>query len=297
MQDKASSDNQIDRSTLYQHKIQDNNDPRFHCVNWIAPDSVVLDVGCACGDFGAALDKSQNIEIFGLEYDKAAIDIAKNTNAYKEVFQVDLDIFDQKEFDLFYEKFDYIVLSDVLEHLRNPLEVLKKLKKYLKPKGSFLLSIPNIAHASIKSNLLVNDFTYTPLGLLDETHLRFFTYQSIAQMLAKLGLQIDNNYFSFASLEGFQPHNPYPKLPFAVKKLISTDWHSYVCQYVMQVSFCEKSEEELLSANSKTLSINESTAPEIMKNYRRKTILHNYPFLKFCMRALNVVKKLCKGKK
>ena len=65
------------------------------------------------------------------------------------------------------------------------MEVLRKLSKFLKTDGKFLIDIPNIAHSTIKYNLLINNFNYTPLGLLDETHIHFFTPNSIINELSQ----------------------------------------------------------------------------------------------------------------
>ncbi|XOQ47662.1 MAG: hypothetical protein ACFWUM_01955 [Eubacteriales bacterium] len=85
------------------------------------------------------------------------------------------------------KKYDYIVFLDVLEHLYDTKKVLSTVKKFLKDNGSVLLSIPNIAHNSIILSLIKNEFNYTSLGLLDNTHIRFFTYHSILQLADILG--------------------------------------------------------------------------------------------------------------
>jgi predicted SAM-dependent methyltransferase len=83
--------------------------------------------------------------------------------------------------------FDYIIFADVLEHLRNPQEVLQAAKQLLADDGHLLISVPNMAHGDIIMNLLDNNFFYTPLGLLDDTHIHFFTYKSMRKMLSDCG--------------------------------------------------------------------------------------------------------------
>lgn len=97
------------------------------------------------------------------------------------------------ELDCWYQKikgnkYDYIIILDVLEHIRNPKEVLEKLKDMLLESGVILLSIPNIAHNSVIMQLLRDKFEYTSVGLLDDTHVHFYTYNSIKQMLREVGL-------------------------------------------------------------------------------------------------------------
>ena len=84
-------------------------------------------------------------------------------------------------------QYDYVVVLDVLEHIRNPQEVLKCLKKLLKDEGVLLLSIPNISHNSVILNLLKNKFQYTAVGLLDDTHVHFYSYDSVKEMLNSNG--------------------------------------------------------------------------------------------------------------
>jgi len=87
--------------------------------------------------------------------------------------------------------FDVIVLGDVLEHLQDPLQVLRDLLRYLKPDGKLIVSVPNIAHLFIRLNLLVGRFEYTDRGILDRTHLRFFTRRSFRQLLEEASVVVD----------------------------------------------------------------------------------------------------------
>jgi len=90
-----------------------------------------------------------------------------------------------------------IVFADVLEHLRQPEEILSRCKQLLLPSGFVIASIPNIAHWSMRWNLLFGRFDYTNLGLLDRTHLRFFTYKSAFDLFEKSGYAVD--CFDFVS--------------------------------------------------------------------------------------------------
>jgi hypothetical protein len=93
----------------------------------------------------------------------------------------DLDVIDL-DAELGKERFDVIVAADVLEHLKDPLEALKRLRPFLTPDGFFVVSLPNIAHASVRLSLLQGSFDYRDLGLLDRTHLRFFTHASMQEL-------------------------------------------------------------------------------------------------------------------
>lgn len=250
--------------------LNNANDSHVIAVNYIEPNSVVLDVGCACGDLGVVLHERKNCIVYGLEYDENACKIAMKTNCYKTVEQFDLNMLSENSFKDYVSKFDYIVCNDILEHLRNPENTVKILKTYLKPNGAIIASIPNNAHASIKSNLLLNDFTYTKYGVLDETHVHLFTYKSIALMFASAGLCIEKSCFSFFEKTGLQPNNPYPYLPDDIKSFILQDWHSYVWQYVIKAVVSDEPQSMLYTKNISVVDINENNAPNYIRQYKQE---------------------------
>ncbi len=86
--------------------------------------------------------------------------------------------------------FDAVVCGDVLEHLLDPQRVLCELTRFLAPGGKVIVSVPNIAHVDIRLKLLEGRFEYTPAGLLDETHIRFFTRASVHELVRRAGLVI-----------------------------------------------------------------------------------------------------------
>lgn len=87
--------------------------------------------------------------------------------------------------------FDYIILGDILEHLVEPEKLLKCLKSHLSDKGVIIASIPNILHFSAIGEILKGSFEYTDAGVLDRTHLRFFTLYNCIMMLQNCGYEID----------------------------------------------------------------------------------------------------------
>ena len=100
-----------------------------------------------------------------------------------------------------YEKqsFDYIIMGDVLEHLIDPMSTLKKLKPYLKKEGSFLLTVPNIRYWKTLIDLVLKDeWEYKDWGILDFTHLRFFTKKSLFRLFFKM----DFNHLSVSRVIG-----------------------------------------------------------------------------------------------
>lgn len=89
------------------------------------------------------------------------------------------------------EQFDYIILADVIEHLHEPENAVKRLMPYLKKGGAFLCSVPNFMHVSALLPLLQGKLDYQDAGILDRTHIRFFTLNSIAKMFEGCGLGIE----------------------------------------------------------------------------------------------------------
>lgn len=146
----------------------------------------VLEVGCGTGStIGRIEYLYSDAEVYGIELVEPVAELAgKNFNVICGNIET---------MDLPYEKdkFDYIIFGDVLEHLREPENVLRRLKPYLKKGGSILASIPNLMNAEVIYKLLHGDFTYEDLGIRDRTHLRFFTYNEIVRMFERLEYQID----------------------------------------------------------------------------------------------------------
>ena len=88
-------------------------------------------------------------------------------------------------------QFDAIVCGDILEHLRDPDRLLRQAKDWLKPDGTLVASIPNVRHHSVVRSVLEGNWTYESAGLLDRTHLRFFTRREIEKLFFRAGFAID----------------------------------------------------------------------------------------------------------
>lgn len=85
-------------------------------------------------------------------------------------------------------RFDVVLASDVLEHLKDPLRCLKQAAQFVEADGRVILSIPNFAHGDIRLSLLAGTFEYADMGLLDRTHIKFFTRRSLENLIAAAGL-------------------------------------------------------------------------------------------------------------
>lgn len=149
----------------------------------------VLEIGCAAGEMGGALKQERpDVEVVGVEVNGDAARLARQK--LDAVICGDIEAMEFLPYPLGH--FDCITCGDVLEHLRDPEAALRKLLAYLHPAGCLVCSIPNIRHQSVLLELLVNGrWQYRDEGLLDRTHLRFFTLAEIRALLERLGLRLE----------------------------------------------------------------------------------------------------------
>lgn len=146
----------------------------------------VLEIGCDCGvNLLHLKNLYKNVVLYGVEMNPMAARIASHI---AEVQVVDIEK-EALKFDGV--KFDYIVFGDVLEHLRDPEAALRYCRKILKKDGKILASIPNLMHYSVLYQLLNGDFTYSDMGLLDRTHVHFFTHNEIIRLFEKEKYKIE----------------------------------------------------------------------------------------------------------
>ncbi len=195
--------------------------------------SNVLDVGCATGIIGEGLYNEKKCNVIGIDYSEKSLEIARQKNSYDRLFKINLDYFSD-ELNEYENYFDYIIMADVLEHLKIPGSILANFKKLLKPGGLFLISIPNIAHGSLKLKLLQNKFEYTEYGLLDNTHISFFTLENIIQLLNRLNFELITLNRVYLDIEETEQKIDLSKYPLCVKNYVSQNLESFVYQYVIE---------------------------------------------------------------
>jgi 2-polyprenyl-3-methyl-5-hydroxy-6-metoxy-1,4-benzoquinol methylase len=145
-----------------------------------------LEVGCDCGATLLEIKyRFPNAHMYGSEINESSARIAAC------VANVCVNNIEEQNLPFESVRFDYIILGDVLEHLRNPLETLKYCEGLLNQGGHIIASIPNLMHISVIESLLNGDFTYTETGLLDKTHIHFFTFNEIVRMFQETELEIE----------------------------------------------------------------------------------------------------------
>jgi 2-polyprenyl-3-methyl-5-hydroxy-6-metoxy-1,4-benzoquinol methylase len=143
-----------------------------------------LDVGAADGFLAERLT-AHGWSVTALERDPELA--ARARGRCKEVVVADLESAPP----LLHGPFEAIIYGDVLEHLSDPTAVLRALDQFLAPGGAVIVSVPNVAHLWVRLSLLVGRFDYADRGILDRTHLRFFTRRTLLELLRSAGLRVD----------------------------------------------------------------------------------------------------------
>jgi 2-polyprenyl-3-methyl-5-hydroxy-6-metoxy-1,4-benzoquinol methylase len=180
----------VKRSFLYSNKNSGYfTNIRYEIIDLI-PDGEfnILDIGCGKGTMLGMLKKLRKAKkTVGIELNDFSIE-SDEKNSIDEIIYGDIETIT-----LDFEKkyFDFIIFADILEHLINPYAILKNYSDYLKDDGFIIASIPIIKFYRIIFNLIFLDkFEYSDSGILDETHLRFFTRHEIKKMFEKNDLEI-----------------------------------------------------------------------------------------------------------
>ena len=144
----------------------------------------VLDVGCGTGSLTNIVNEGKGNEVYGIEPDETRAQVAKSRGI--EVFCGILT----EDYLRRQGPFDVVILADILEHLAEPAALLRLVARGLNPGGMVLISVPNVAHWSVRWRLMRGRFNYTETGIMDATHLRWFTLSTIRELLDRQGYEI-----------------------------------------------------------------------------------------------------------
>jgi SAM-dependent methyltransferase len=163
--------------------------------------SRVLDVGCATGYLGQYLIEHKSCVVEGVEPDTRAAAVAERS--YRRVWVGSVE--DEDLLMRLHGPYDVVMCPAVLEHLRNPEMVVRRLCQLIAPGGLLLATLPNVAHWSLRWEHVLGRWEYTDYGLLDRTHLRFYTLRTGRRMLEDAGYRVEGVQFSNVGLGPLEP--------------------------------------------------------------------------------------------
>ncbi len=220
----------LDESSL------DQNSSLYFMLQRVGRRKDVLDLGCSTGYF-AKLMSAHDCNVTGIDVNPDVVEEAKKYCS--RVFIADLDFTPLAEA-VEGKTFDVIVFGDILEHLRNPADILDESRRLLRADGYVVASIPNVAHGAIRLALLNGNFDYRELGILDETHLRFFTLKTIEELFLEAGYEIRHidrtkvDVFDNTSELSAVPAVSRDEFPEETIAQIQRDPESNTLQYIIQ---------------------------------------------------------------
>lgn len=198
-------------------------------VSLVPPATRVLEFGCATGYMSEVLKNRLGCTVVGVEIDRDAAALAEQHT--ERVIVGDAEKIDYAA-ELAGEEFDVVLFADVLEHLKEPADLLRRVRPFVAENGVVIASIPNIAHASVRLALLGGEFRYRDWGLLDDTHLRFFTRASIQDLFEESGYAITN--WLRQRLDIGETEIDVPQVPDSVREWLASDPEATTYQFVLR---------------------------------------------------------------
>jgi len=210
--------------------LKNKNNSHTLIVELTGTNNLILEVGTSTGYLTKILQELGN-HIIGVEMDEEAADVASkycDLMITGDVEEVDFDEY------IGPASIDVVIFGDVLEHIKYPAAVLKKIKKYLKPQGYIVVSIPNVCHGDVLLNLLKGDFKYTSMGLLDETHLRFFGLKNVFDLLGGSGYSIAEIKTTRIPVGNTELRRDMREVPRELFKFIEALPNSDIYQFVLR---------------------------------------------------------------
>lgn len=242
----------------------DSPNTMFYIGNEVDSGSSVLEFGSANGRLTKYLSRTKKCAVTIVEIDQEAGLEASNyaVTSYLGKKFGDIDNFYWLNSEKIY---DYIIFADVLEHLNAPKAILEKCQEVLKDEGKILVSIPNIGHNSILIDLFNDKFDYTETGLLDSTHIHFFTYHTFQKMITASGLTILNQWPIYSRVGWNEIKNNYSDVPYSVERELRKRKSGSIYQYVFSLgkqSFFSKDKnnfEDLQPLNIESVGLQEAS--------------------------------------
>jgi 2-polyprenyl-3-methyl-5-hydroxy-6-metoxy-1,4-benzoquinol methylase len=252
--------------------LDDRSSSHALIIELLGLDKQVLDVGCATGNLAEVL-AGRGCRVTGIDIDPEAAQQAEKH--CERVIVGDVESLDLGA-ELDEADFDVIVFGDVLEHLKDPLQTLRRFKPFLQTEGYVIASIPNIAHGSVRLALMQGRFRYRSLGLLDDTHLRFFTRETVEQLFKDAGFLIADLRRTTRGVFDTEIEIDREQLPPEVLRLVEEDPEASTYQFVL--SAYRFGEAGMLAQDVRLLSEQLASRDRMIYELNRK--LRNFEELK-----------------
>lgn len=190
----------MSHDSIYETKVSPYNNQGVnltlmeHVLRYLSdkPNQRILDIGCGSGNNGFVMQQHGHT-VWGIDVAQEAIRQAERK--LDAAFCLDIETGDPSNV-LRHHMFDLILLADVIEHLRAPKDILNRYSTYLNQNGVMIISTPNIANYTIRWNLLKGKFDYTDTGILDNTHVHFFTMKSVKKLIEESNMDIVSFFVS-----------------------------------------------------------------------------------------------------
>jgi 2-polyprenyl-3-methyl-5-hydroxy-6-metoxy-1,4-benzoquinol methylase len=171
--------------------LNDKMNPLNRICDLIEDGSRVLDIGAGNGLLSQLLTrKNKEIHIDGVEPNPIAAGIARPY--YKNFF---IGYIEDHSSEIPWGDYDYIVMADVVEHIADPTSLLQLISKNISPSAKLVLSIPNVSFGSVRISLMNGNFEYVDSGLLEKTHIRFYTLNTIKKLIKNVGMHTEQFVF------------------------------------------------------------------------------------------------------
>lgn len=194
----------------------------------------VLDIGCGSGAVSLGIKQSfDSVEVWGCELDERAAMLAKTrldrviTEPLRQWSDADVDAL---------KYFDTVLLLDVLEHMYNPWVEMQFLAKHLSADAQIIVSLPNVGHKSVMNALVQGDWAYASAGILDITHIRFFTEKNMLALFEQTGFEVmDKQYLTYRPVQHIEQ---FPiQVDFGTWRLQVRDWAHWMQLNSIQLGF------------------------------------------------------------
>jgi glycosyltransferase involved in cell wall biosynthesis len=179
----------------------------YYAFRLVGRDQRVLEIGSSDGAFGAELVRAGN-RVVGLGRSANV----SPSSGYANVIEADPEHGVHEALRTLGEQFDRIIVLDVLEHLRDPNRLLRDLRTELASRGKLIVSVPNAVNVTVRLMVLFGQFRYSNRGILDWSHLRFFTKKTIRKLLEQNGYRVTARYYTLIPIERVVPVRPESRL-------------------------------------------------------------------------------------